>query len=160
MLDLTQAIPAVVIGLVMVSFYGASETTLILAITIIVTPIQSRLVRTEVLKVRSEAYLDASRMAGLREFHLTMRNVLPNSSWPVMENSSVIFGVAIILTAALGFLGVGLPPPKPEWGSMISRGASDAEVGRWWSFAFPAIALVFTVASAAMGTATALKRNN
>jgi peptide/nickel transport system permease protein len=157
MLDLTQAIPAVVIGLVIVAFYGASVKTLILAITIIVTPIQSRLVRTEVLKVRSEAYLDASRMAGLGEFQLTMRNVLPNSSWPVMENASVIFGVAIILTAALGFLGVGLPPPKPEWGSMISQGASNAEVGRWWSFAFPAIALVFTVASAAVATATVVK---
>jgi peptide/nickel transport system permease protein len=157
-LDLTQAIPAVVVGLAMVSFYGASESTLVLAITVIVTPIQSRLVRTEVLRVRSEAYLDASRMAGLGELHLTARNVLPNSTWPVLENASVIFGVAIILTAALGFLGVGLPPPKPEWGSMISRGASDAAVGRWWSFAFPAIALVLTVASAATATAVSLKR--
>jgi peptide/nickel transport system permease protein len=158
-LDLMQAVPAVVVGLAMVSFYGASKSTLILAISVIVTPIQSRLVRTEVLRVRSEAYLDAARMAGLSEFQLTVRNVLPNSSWPALENASVIFGVAVILTAALGFLGVGLPPPAPEWGSMISRGASDAAVGRWWSFAFPAIALVLTVASAACAAATLMRWN-
>lgn len=146
-IDLVEAVPAVLIGLVVVAFYGASTTSLTLALAVILSPIQLRLTRTEVLRVRSEAYLDAARLAGLSERRLTRRHVLPNSSWAALENTSVIFAVSVILTAALGFIGVGLPPPTPEWGSMLSRGATDAIVGRWWSAAFPTLALAITVAS-------------
>jgi peptide/nickel transport system permease protein len=129
--DLAEAVPGVVIGLAAVAFYGANIVTLTLAMAFILCPIQIRLVRTEVLRVRSDAYLDAARMAGMSETELTVRHVFPNSSWAALENSSVVFAVTIILTAALGFIGVGLPPPTPEWGAMLSRGASDALVGRW-----------------------------
>jgi peptide/nickel transport system permease protein len=145
--DLVQAVPAVLVGLVVVTFYGATTFTLTLALSAILAPIQVRLVRTEVLRVRSEPYIDAARMSGLREARITVRHVLPNSSWAALENTSVIFAVSVILTAALGFIGVGLPPPTPEWGSMLSRGASDAIVGRWWSAFFPTLALAITVTS-------------
>jgi len=148
-LDLVQAIPAIVVGLVVVAFYGASAMTLTFAIAIIVSPIQARLVRTEVLRVRSEAYLEAGRISGLSEFELTVRHVLPNSSWPAVDNTAFVFGVAILLTSSLGFLGVGLPPPTPEWGSMLATGAPDAVVGRWWSSTFPTIALALAVSSVA-----------
>lgn len=144
-LDLMQAIPAVVIGLVLVAFFGASVGTLVIALSVIHVPIQARLVRTEVLRVRGDAYLDAARMAGESELRLTIRHVLPNSSWPALENSTAVFSVAILLTAALGFLGVGLHPPTPEWGSMISTGASAAAVGRWWPALFPALAMMLCV---------------
>jgi peptide/nickel transport system permease protein len=144
-LDLLQAIPAIVIGLVLVAFFGSSVTSLTVALAVILAPNQARLVRTEVLRTRTEAYLDAARMAGEREFVLTMRHVLPNASWAALENTSVVFGSAILNTAALGFLGVGLHPPTPEWGSMISTGASDAAVGRWWPALFPAAAMVACV---------------
>lgn len=148
--DFAQAIPAIVIGLVMVSFFGASAATLILGISIILTPIQARLVRVEVLRVRSEAFLDAARMAGTGEFLLAARHVMPNAARPAFANISVIFGVSIILTAALGFLGAGLPPPTPEWGAMIARGATDAAVGRWWSAGFPFLALMFSVVAVSL----------
>jgi peptide/nickel transport system permease protein len=148
--DLVQAVPAVVIGVVVVAFYGASATTLVIAIALILVPLQARLVRTEVLRVRSEAYLEAGRVAGLGELRLTIRHVLPNASWPALENTAFLFGVAVILTAALGFLGVGLPPPEPEWGSMLATGGSDASVGRWWSAVFPTVALAITVSSVAL----------
>jgi peptide/nickel transport system permease protein len=159
-IDLLQALPAVIIGLVVVAFYGASSPAIIVAISIIVMPLQCRLVRTEVLRVRTEAYLEAGRVAGLGEFRLTVRHVLPNSSWPAIENGPFLFGVAVILTAALGFLGVGVPPPTPEWGSMLSTAASDASVGRWWGAAFPTLALIFAVAAVAMahGALTKLRR--
>jgi peptide/nickel transport system permease protein len=149
-IDLVQAVPAVIIGVVVVAFYGASASTMVIAIAIILAPLQARLVRTEVLRVRSEAYLEAGRVAGLGELRLTVRHVLPNASWPALENTAFLFGVAVILTAALGFLGVGLPPPEPEWGSMLAAGGSDASVGRWWSAVFPTLALVVTVASVAL----------
>jgi peptide/nickel transport system permease protein len=149
-LDLIQAVPAVVIALALVAVVGTSVFSLTIALAIILTPNQARMVRTEVLKVRTDAYVDAARMAGESEFALTMRHVLPNASWPALENSSLVFGAAILIAATLGFLGVGLQPPTPEWGSMISTGASDAAVGRWWSFVFPAIALVIAVGSFAL----------
>jgi peptide/nickel transport system permease protein len=146
-LDLLQAIPAIVIGLVLVAFFGRTIETLSLALSIILAPNQARLVRTEVLRVRGEAYLDAARMSGETELALTARHVFPNASWPALENASVVFGAAIILTAALGFLGVGLHPPTPEWGSMLASGTSDAEVGRWWPFLFPGLAIMACVLS-------------
>jgi peptide/nickel transport system permease protein len=149
-LDLLQALPAIIVGLIVVAFYGASTTTIILAISIIVMPLQARLVRTEVLRVRTEAYLEAARIAGLSELRLTLRHVLPNSSWPAVENTPFLFGVAVILTAALGFLGVGVPPPTAEWGSMLAQGASGASVGIWWPASFPALALIGSVASVAL----------
>lgn len=144
-LDLVQAIPAIVIGLVLIAFFGASIPSLTLALSVILLPNQARLVRTEVLRVRSEAYLDAARISGEREFIVIARHVLPNSTWPALENASLVFGSAIVLTAGLGFLGVGLNPPTPEWGSMIAIGAPSAASGRWWSALFPAIALAITV---------------
>jgi peptide/nickel transport system permease protein len=150
-LDLLQAIPAIVIGLVLVAFLGTNIWALTFAMAVILAPNQARMVRTEVLRVRTEAYLDAARMSGQRELALTLRHVLPNASWPALENTTVVFSAAVLLTATLGFLGVGLHPPTPEWGSMISTGASDAAVGRWWPAFFPAVAIigcVFAVSSA------------
>lgn len=149
-LDLMEAVPTVIVALVVVSFFGTSSMTMIVTLALILAPIQARLVRTEVLRVRSDAYLDAGRQAGLSEIALVIRHVLPNSSIPALQNASVIFGLTIILTAALGFLGVGLPPPTPEWGSMITRGAGDAAMGKLWSAGVPALALCLTVASVAV----------
>lgn len=151
-IDLVEAVPGIIIGLVAVAFSGANVVTLTLAMAFILFPLQSRLTRTEVLRVRSEAYLDAARMKGMSEFALTVRHVMPNASWAALENASVIFAVSIILTAGLGFIGVGLPPPTPEWGAMLSRGASDALVGKWWSAAFPALALALTVAAVSLAS--------
>ncbi|OZF05377.1 ABC transporter permease [Rhodococcoides fascians] len=144
-LDLMQAVPAIVIGLVLIAFFGSSVLSITVALTVVLLPNQARLVRTEVLRVRGEAFLDAARISGEREWALIIRHVLPNSSWPALENASLVFGSAIVLTAGLGFLGVGLQPPTPEWGTMISSGASSAAAGRWWSALFPAVAIAITV---------------
>jgi peptide/nickel transport system permease protein len=146
-MDLLEAVPTIIVALVVVSFFGTSTPTMILTLAIILAPLQARLVRTEVLRVRHDAYLDAGRQAGLTELELVVRHVLPNSVTPAFQNAPVLFGVTIILTAALGFLGVGLPPPTPEWGAMITRGAGDAAVGEFWAAGAPAVALCLTVFS-------------
>lgn len=159
-LDLFDAVPAIIVAMVFVALYGVSPTTLVVSIAIIMVPGQARLVRTEVLRIRGEGYVDAARMAGEGEVSVLVREVAPNAAWPVVENASYVFGVAVILTAALGFLGVGLPPPTPEWGSMISRGSSDAAVGRWWSALFPALALSLTVGSVAIASSLVRTRRS
>lgn len=147
LIDLMESIPAVVLGLVVVAMFGANAATLVAFMSVVLCAGQTRLTRTEVLRIRREAFVDAARLAGESDLSLTLRHVLPNASWPALQNSSVIFAISIILTAGLGFIGAGMPPPTPEWGGMIARGASDALVGRWWSAAFPAAALALTVAS-------------
>ncbi|WP_380172762.1 ABC transporter permease [Kineococcus sp. DHX-1] len=149
-MDLLEAVPTVIVALVVVSFFGTSTPTMVVTLSIILAPLQARLVRTEVLRVRHDAYLDAARQAGLSEVRLVLRHVLPNATTPALQNAPVLFGVTIILTAALGFLGVGLPPPSPEWGAMITRGAGDAAVGKFWAAGAPAAALCLAVASVAV----------
>ncbi|QLQ09201.1 MAG: ABC transporter permease [Nocardioidaceae bacterium] len=158
--DFIQAIPSMLFGLIAVAFFGASTLSLVIILAVILSPYQIRLVRTEVLQVRGEAYVDAARLAGTSEFRLTLRHVLPNAVRPAMYYMSVIFGVSIMLLAALGFLGVGLPPPTPEWGSMVSRGASGVSSGRWWPAAFPLVFLMTTVAMVALGFSAFQRRDD
>ena len=150
--DLIQSLPTIIVCLVATSFFGAGVMSLVVSVGLVLSPLQMRLVRTEVMRVRSEAYLDAARIAGLSEVKLTILHVLPNSCWPALENITVLFGVSIIIMASLGFLGVGLPPPTPEWGAMISRGVADASVGRWWAAGFPTLALFLTVSGVVMAS--------
>ncbi|NQX14061.1 ABC transporter permease [Microbacteriaceae bacterium VKM Ac-2855] len=156
-IDLTDAVPPLIVGVVVVGLFGPSILSLSIALAFILLPNQVRLTRAEVLKVRSDAYVDAAAMAGLRPWQIMLRHVLPNSARPAVENSSNIFGVSIIVSASLGFLGVGLNPPTPEWGVMISSGMSDVMLGGWWTTLFPALALCIAVASAA-GVTGALTR--
>lgn len=150
--DLSDAIPALIVGIVVVGLFGPSILSLSVALGLILMPNQVRLTRAEVLKVRGDAYLDAARMSGQRPAQIMFRHVLPNSCRPAIENSSLIFGVSIIVAASLGFLGIGLAPPTPEWGAMVSSGMSDVMLGTWWTTLFPAVALCLAVACAAMAT--------
>lgn len=152
LVDLIQAVPGILIGVVAVAFYGATVATLVIAIAVIVCPLQIRLVRTEVLRVRQEGYVEAARVAGATNLEAGVRHILPNSVSPALQNMSVLFGIAIIVTAGLGFIGVGLTPPTAEWGSMLAGGATDALQGDWWSAAFPAVFLAFAVTTVALAT--------
>lgn len=143
--DLADAVPPIIFGVVIVGLFTATPLSLSLALSFVLMQNQIRLTRVEVLKVRREAYLDAARMAGLSEARIVFKHVLPNSCRPALVNTSLVFGNSIIVLASLGFLGVGLKPPTPEWGSMISTGLSDLMLDRWWSALFPALALMLTV---------------
>lgn len=151
-LDLSDAVPPLVVGIVIVGLMGASETSLSIALAFLMMPNQARLTRSEVLRVRTDGYVEAARMAGLRQWQVTLRHVMPNSMRPAIENCSNIFGYSIIILASLGFLGIGLNPPAPEWGAMIYSGVSDVMLGTWWPTFFPAIALTLTVIAAAAST--------
>jgi peptide/nickel transport system permease protein len=159
--DLTDAVPPLIVGVVVVGLFGPSLVSLSVALALILMPNQVRLTRAEVLKVRGEAYVDAARMAGLLPWQVMVRHVLPNSARPAIENSSNVFGVSVIVSASLGFLGIGLNPPTPEWGVMISNGISDVMLGGWWTTLFPALALCAAVSSAALltGVITRLTRS-
>jgi peptide/nickel transport system permease protein len=143
-LDLLQALPAIIIGLVLVAFFGANEVSLILAMVVALSPNQARLVRSEVLRVSGEVFLENAAVSGESAFSRTFRYTLPNAAWPALENATLVFASAIGIVAGLGFLGVGLAPPTPEWGSMISTEEQGVLVGNWWPVLFPSIAMLLT----------------
>lgn len=156
-LDVLDAIPSVIIGLVLVALLGPSASTIVAALTIVALPRQAKLVRAEVFRVKGEPYVDSARQAGRSETAVVFGTILPNSLRPALENMSAVFGLSIIVTAALGFLGVGLPPPTPEWGTMIATGSADALNLRWWSATFPTLALMAAVVSVALASSEILR---
>ncbi|MEO9329447.1 ABC transporter permease [Gordonia aurantiaca] len=151
-IDLVQALPVMIGGLVIVSFFGRNEVVVAIALALVLMPFQGRLMRTEVLATRNDGYVTAARMSGESEMRILLRHVIPNSCAPVLENASAIFGMAIIFCAGLGFLGVGIPLPTAEWGNMLADGAADAAVGRWWPALFPVLALAYSVWAASWVT--------
>lgn len=143
-LDLMQALPAIIIGLVLVAFFGVNTITLIAAMVVALTPNQARLVRTEALRVSGEVYIENARVSGESAASTAFRYILPNSAWPALENTTLVFASSVALVAGLGFLGVGLAPPAPEWGAMISTEVSGVLTGYWWPVLFPSLAMMLT----------------
>lgn len=143
--DYIISVPAIVLGIVVVGLMGTSDVTLVLALTLFLVQAPIRLTRVEVLRVRKEAYLDAARMAGESSARIAFSHVLPNSMRPALANAPLVFGNSIIILASLGFLGIGVQPPTPEWGVMISEGISPLMIGFWWGTVFPSVFLFLTV---------------
>jgi peptide/nickel transport system permease protein len=139
--DVVQAFPLFVLAMILVTTSGSSLTALVFAIAFLNIPIFIRLMRSQVLSIKGRSFVEAARAAGHREIKIAVRHVLPNSLEPGLIQASVTIGFAIILTAGLSFIGAGVRPPTPEWGSMISSGANTIILGQWWPSVFPGLAM-------------------
>lgn len=143
--DLVQAFPVFITGMILVTLAGRSNTTIILTLALLYTPIYVRLTRAEVLTQRQRGFVDAARALGKSEAAIALRHVLPNALAPSLIQASVTIGFAILLTAGLSFVGAGVRPPTPEWGLMIAAGADQMMQGEWWPSLFPGLAISLTV---------------
>ena len=117
-----------------------------LALLVVWWPPYARLARGQVLALRARDFVSAAAALGLRDRRILLRHVLPNSAAPSIVLMAMDFGNAIIITAALSFLGLGAVPPTPEWGAMVSEGRELT--AQWWISTFPGVAIL-TVALAA-----------
>jgi peptide/nickel transport system permease protein len=115
--DVLQAFPVFILAMVLVALSGRNLTNLIFALTFLYTPIFVRLTRAEVLTQRERSYVEAARAAGNSDIKIALKHVLPNSLTPSLIQLSVTVGFGILLTAGLSFVGAGVRPPNPEWGS-------------------------------------------
>ncbi len=106
-----------------------------------------RIVRAEFLSLREKEFVEAARAAGANDRRIVFRHVLPNAMSPIIVQTTLIVGVAIIIEAALSFLGFGVQPPTPTWGAMAAEGGRLAVRGFWWELIFAGSALVITVLS-------------
>ena len=143
--DVLQSFPVFISAMILVALAGRSTGNIVLALSLLYTPIYIRLTRAEVMAQKTRGFVEAARAIGLSELRIALTHVLPNSLTPALIQSSVTIGFAILLTAGLSFVGAGVRPPTPEWGLMISTGANQIILGEWWPSVFPGIAISLTV---------------
>ena len=143
--DVLQSFPVFITAMILVALSGRQTGNLVLALALVYTPIFVRLTRAEVMAQSSRGYVQAALAVGNSRWTIAIKHVLPNSLVPSLVQMSVTVGFAIILTAGLSFVGAGVRPPTPEWGSMISIGAQQLILGEWWPSVFPGVAISLTV---------------
>jgi ABC-type dipeptide/oligopeptide/nickel transport system permease subunit len=117
--DMLLAFPGFLLALALVAILGVGLKNTVISIGISMVPIYIRLVRGCVLSVREEVYVEAARASGTRDAVILLRHILPNVMVPITVQTSLGMGTAILFAAGLGFLGIGVQPPTPEWGAML-----------------------------------------
>lgn len=142
--DVFLSFPTLVLALAISTALGGGLENVIIAVAIAGWPWYARLVRSVVLSVRREGYVEASRVSGARWSWIIRRHVVPNSFAPVLVQASQDMGYTILLAASLGFLGIGVKIPTPEWGTMINDGR-EVFLSQWWVATFPGLAIVVSV---------------
>ncbi len=146
-IDILLAFPPLLLALVIAATLGTGLDRAMLAIAIIYIPSLARIVRGSVLTVKEMPYVEASRAMGGGNIWIILGHVLPNVITPVIVYLTLLLGDAILYTAALGFLGVGIDPSSPEWGAMLSGGKDFLILGQWWITVFPGIMIFLAVLS-------------
>ncbi|HEX6328090.1 MAG TPA: ABC transporter permease [Jiangellaceae bacterium] len=143
-MDVLFAFPAILLAIVVVAVLGPGITNAMIAIGIVYTPIFARIARASSLSVREEVYVRAARSSGGGDLRIMARHVLPNIAAPLIVQTSLSLAFAILSEAALSFLGLGVQPPDPSWGRMLSEGRSF--IGQaWWMALFPGLAIFVVV---------------
>ncbi|NIZ11256.1 ABC transporter permease [Pseudooceanicola sp. HF7] len=142
--DLLLTIPSLILAMAVAAALGTGIWNMIIAITITWWPTYARLVRAEVAAKKQEQFVIASRVLGVGPMRLIGRHVLPNIVTPVVVKASLDVGFAILLVASLGFVGIGVKPPTPEWGTMLAE-ARNYMPQYWWTAIFPGTAIFLAV---------------
>jgi len=142
--DLTISYPVILLALLLAAAFGPQTANLIFAIAFILWARFARVVRGEVLVIRELAYVALAQIAGTPPHRIVLRHIVPNVANTVMVLISLQLGQVIVVEASLSFLGAGVPPPQPAWGSMISFGR-DYVLTAWWVPTMPGIAITATV---------------
>lgn len=142
--DVLLAFPGILLALVIVAILGPGLTNVMIAVGISFIPSFMRVTRSAVLSTRELEYVEAAYALGNREHKIMTRHILPNIIRPLLVLASLGVGTAILAGAALSFLGLGVQPPDPEWGAMLSAGQNFVRQG-WWISVFPGIAIFLVV---------------
>ena len=133
LLDAMMAIPIILLYLIIMAALGASAVNVVIAITIVGTPGIARLVRSLTLDIRTREYIRAAETRGENPWYIMFVEILPNARGPIIVDAMLRVGYAIFAMGTLGFLGLGLPPPSPDWGSMVAKGRQFILSGSPWA---------------------------
>lgn len=145
-MDIFLAVPNILLAIAIVSALGPSIINLMLAISISSVPSYARIVRASVLSIRDQEFIEAAKAIGASNTRIIFRHIIPNSLAPVIVQATLGVASAILSTAGLSFIGLGIQPPAPEWGSMLSGGRQYLRYA-WWVTTFPGVAIMITILS-------------
>ena len=145
LMDIMQALPLLVMAIIMAAALGPSLRNTILAIAIPLVPSVARVVRSSTLSLREQPFVEAARAVGMGELRIAVRHVLPNTLAPLIVLATAQLGSAILVEASLSFLGLGVPEPHPSWGRMLSESAAEYVRTAPWLVIFPGVAISLTV---------------
>ena len=143
--EVLQSFPDLILAMAISMAIGTGMPAVIVAIAVTRIPFGNRVIRSVALTIRELAYVEAARAAGGSSFRIMTRHVLPQCMAPYLVLATTHLGVAIVIEAALGFLGVGIPPPTPTWGNMLADSLNAGLVPPWWLVLFPGCAITLTV---------------
>ncbi|QQQ79481.1 ABC transporter permease [Saccharothrix sp. 6-C] len=146
-LDAFQSFPLIVLSVTIVSLTGNNIQNIVYAIVIINGPRFIRLIRGEALAIRDGRFIEAAVATGARPRRIVFRHIMPNVVDVCLVQCSLTAANAVIVIAALNFLGIGVSPPDPTWGSMVQIGAQGIATGQWWVAMFPGIAIFIAIGS-------------
>jgi peptide/nickel transport system permease protein len=144
-IDMLQALPLLVLALVMAASLGPSLPNTIIAIAIPLIPYVARVIRANTLSLREMPFVEAARAVGMSELRIAVRHVLPNTLAPLIVLATAQLGAAILTEASLSFLGLGIPEPHPSWGRMLSESAAEYVRTAPWLVIFPGLAISLVV---------------
>jgi ABC-type dipeptide/oligopeptide/nickel transport system permease subunit len=144
-IEFLQSFPDLILAMAIAMALGAGFATVIVAIAITRIPFGGRVIRAVVLSLKELSYVEAARGLGASHLRIMLRHILPQCVAPYLILATTHLGVAIIIEAALGFLGVGIPPPTPTWGNMLADSLNAGLVPPWWLVLFPGLAITITV---------------
>ena len=141
--DLVLAFPSIILAMAVVAALGGSMTNSVIAVAIVHWPRYARIVRSLVLGIKQLEYVTAARAMAASDARILFRAVLPNAIAPTLVMATMEIGGTILTLASLSFLGLGSPPPTPEWGKMVAEGAGAFD--QWWIGTFPGLAILLVV---------------
>ncbi|MEJ0020383.1 MAG: ABC transporter permease [Acetobacteraceae bacterium] len=144
-IEFLQSFPDLILAMAIAMALGAGMGTVIVAIAVTRIPFGGRVIRAVVLSLKELSYVEAARGLGASHMRMMVRHILPQCVAPYLILATTHLGVAIIIEAALGFLGVGIPPPTPTWGNMLADSLNAGLVPPWWLVLFPGAAITLTV---------------
>ena len=144
LMDLLLAIPYLLLGISLVTVLGPGLTVVIIVIAILGWASVGRIVRGQVISIREKEYVEAARSLGAGPWRIMFIDILPNVMAPSIVYTTLLIPLTIVTEASLSFLGVGIPPPTPDWGQMLSDAQTVYQYGAWWFLVFPSIALLVT----------------
>ncbi len=145
LLDAMMAVPIILLYMIIMAALGASAINVVLAMTIVGTPGIARLVRSLTLDIRTREYIRAAETRGENAWYIMFVEILPNARGPIIVDAMLRVGYAIFAMGTLGFLGLGIPPPSPDWGSMVAKGREFILAGSPWAALWPSLAIASLV---------------
>lgn len=145
LLDAMMSVPVILLYLIIVAAIGPSAINVVFAIAIAGGPGIARLVRGLTLDIKTREYVRAAETRGESQWYIMFREILPNARGPIIIDAMLRVGYAIFAMGTLGFLGLGLPPPSPDWGSMVAKGRDFIIQGSPWAALWPSLAIASLV---------------